>query len=257
MFRNPIPFKFATFFLSVFIMMGGWAHADEFSESEFFEESNGTEDSPGYSFENEKSFKERNNFFDSNLNDLKITDSRTYTSSPRKRERLRDSQNRLNFDRDYFYGIFSDIAYTATSPLRWDDSDWMTAAWIAGGTSLFFILDEEIRDGFEDNRSSTIDDVSEFFERFGNGAISLPALGSFLSLWILWRKCQGRADCFDCCGKFSRNRIVHNCIKGDGRSSSTFDRRLCNFFRWVHYRSWLFSFWTHLHRICYRYCHCE
>ena len=179
MFRNPIPFKFATFFLSVFIMMGGWAHADEFSESEFFEESNGAEDKSGYSFENEKSFKERNNFFDSNLNDLKITDSRTYTSSPRKRERLRDSQNRLNFDRDYFYGIFSDIAYTATSPLRWDDSDWMTAAWIAGGTSLFFILDEEIRDGFEDNRSSTIDDVSEFFERFGNGAISLPALGAF------------------------------------------------------------------------------
>ena len=58
MFRNPIPFKFATFFLSVFIMMGGWAHADEFSESEFFEESNGTEDSPRYSFENEKSFPE-------------------------------------------------------------------------------------------------------------------------------------------------------------------------------------------------------
>lgn len=35
MFRNPIPFKFATFFLSVFIMMGGWAHADELAQSEF------------------------------------------------------------------------------------------------------------------------------------------------------------------------------------------------------------------------------
>ena len=185
MFRNSLPFKFALFLLSVFIIMGGWAHADELTESEFFEDSYEVEDnyviedSPRHSFENEKSFKGKNNFFDSSLNDLKITDSRTYTSSPRKRERLKDSQNRLNLDRDYFYGIFSDITYTATSPLRWDDSDWITAAWVAGGTSLLFILDEEIRDVFEDNRSSTTDDVSEFFERFGNGAISLPALGAF------------------------------------------------------------------------------
>lgn len=185
MFRNSQSFKFAPIFLSVFFILGGWAHADELTESEFFEESNGAEDSfviedsPGYSLESETSITPKNNFFDSNLNDLKITDSRTYTSSPRKRERLKDSQNRLELNRDYFRGILSDISYIATSPLRWDDSDWMTAGLIAGGTGLFMILDEEIRDGFEDNRSSTTDDVSEFFERFGNGAISLPALGAF------------------------------------------------------------------------------
>jgi membrane-associated phospholipid phosphatase len=185
MFRNPIPFKFTPFILSVFIMMGGWAHADELTESDFFEDSYEVEDSyviedsPRYSLENEKSSTEKINFFDPNLKDLKITDSRTYTSSPRKRERLKDSQNRLKLDRDYFYGILSDISYTATSPLRWDDSDWMTAGWVAGATGLLFFLDEDIRDEVEDSRSSTTDDVSEFFERFGNGAISIPALGAF------------------------------------------------------------------------------
>ena len=158
MFRNSIPFKFTIFLLSFFLMMPGWAHADELAQPVSFEEKL---------------------FFDPDFGTLQMTDSRTYTSSPRKRERLQDSKNRLRMNRDYFMGIFSDIAYTATSPLSWDDSDWMKAAWVAGGTGLFFILDEEIRGGFEDNRSSTTDDVSKFFERFGNGAISLPALGAF------------------------------------------------------------------------------
>lgn len=139
-------------------MMGGWAHADELAQSEFV----------GGKF-----------FFDPDFDALQFAESRTYTSSPRKRERLQDSQNRLELNRDYFMGIFSDIAYTATSPLRWDDSDWMTAGWVVGGTGLFLFLDEEIRDEFEDSRSSTTDDVSNFFEKFGNGAISLPALGAF------------------------------------------------------------------------------
>ena len=109
-------------------MMPGWAHADELAQPVSFEEKL---------------------FFDPDFGTLQMTDSRTYTSSPRKRERLQDSKNRLRMNRDYFMGIFSDIAYTATSPLSWDDSDWMKAAWVAGGTGLFFILDEEIRDGLK------------------------------------------------------------------------------------------------------------
>ena len=150
--------KSATFLLSVLIMMGGWAHADELAQPEFFEEKF---------------------FFDPDFDSLQLTDSRTYTSSPRKRERLRDSQNRLELNRDYFMGIFSDIAYTATSPMRWDDSDWMTAGWVAGGTGLLFILDEEIRDVFESNRSSVTDDISNIFEPFGNGLYIVPALAGF------------------------------------------------------------------------------
>jgi hypothetical protein len=179
MFRKLIPFKFAPFFLSVFIMMGGWANAAEFSESEFFEESYEAEENLGQSFEYEKGFKEENNFFDSSFNDLKITDSRTYASSPRKRERLKDFQNKLELNYDYLQGMYSDLIYTATSPLRWDQKDWMTAGLVVGGTGLFVGLDEEIRDAFEDNRSSTTDDLSNIFEPFGNGAITIPALAGF------------------------------------------------------------------------------
>ena len=179
MFRKLIPFKFAPFLLSVFIMMGGWANAAEFSESEFFEDSFVTEDNLGHSFEDEKGFKEENNFFDSSFNDLKITDSRTYTSSPRKRERLKDFQNKLELNYDYLQGMYSDLIYTATSPSRWDRKDWMTAGLVVGGTGLFIGLDEEIRDAFEDNRSSTTDDLSNIFEPFGNGAITIPALAGF------------------------------------------------------------------------------
>ncbi len=150
--------KVAIVFLFVFIMIGGWANAEELVQPESFEEKS---------------------FFDPDFVSLQLTDSRTHTSSPEKREGLQDSQNRLALNSDYFMGIFSDIAYTATSPLRWGGSDWMTAGWIAGGTGLFLFLDEEIRDGFENNRSSTTDDVSNIFEKFGNGAISFPVLGAF------------------------------------------------------------------------------
>ena len=153
MFRKLIPFKFAPFLLFVFIIMGGWANAAELSESKFFEESYEAEDSLGYSFENVKGFKEENDFFDSSFNELKITDSRTYTSSPRKRERLKDFQrgrlkdfqNKLELNYDYLQGMYSDLIYTATSPSRWDRKDWMTAGLVAGGTGLFIGLDEEIR----------------------------------------------------------------------------------------------------------------
>jgi hypothetical protein len=179
MFRKLIPFKFAPFFLYVYIIMGGWANAAELSESKFFEESYEAEDKLGHSFENGKVFKEESNFFDSSFNDSKITDSRTYTSSPRKRERLKDFQNKLEFNYDYLKEIYSDLIYTATSPSRWDRKDWMTAGLVVGGTGLFVGLDEEIRDAFEDNRSSTTDDLSNIFEPFGNGAITIPALASF------------------------------------------------------------------------------
>ncbi|SVA77148.1 uncharacterized protein METZ01_LOCUS130002, partial [marine metagenome] len=85
------------FFLFFFMMMGGWAHADELTESEFFE----------------NSFEEKKDHFYSNINELKPVGSRPHTSSPKKLEKLGDSQNKIELDRDYFKGIFSDIAYTA------------------------------------------------------------------------------------------------------------------------------------------------
>ena len=151
------------FFLVFFMMMGGWAHADELTESEFFE----------------NSFEEKKDPFDSNTNELKPVDSQPHTSFPRKQEKLRDPQNKMELDRDYFKGIFSDMVYTASSPLIWDRSDWITAGWVAGGTGMFIALDEEIHSTFKDNRGSTTDGLAGIFEPFGNGAFTIPSLAAF------------------------------------------------------------------------------
>ena len=155
------------FFLVFFMLMGGWVHADELLESEFFE----------------NSFEEKKDHFSSTINESKPVDSQPHTSSPRKQEKLRDSQNKMELDRDYFKGIFSDIAHTASSPLIWDRSDWITAGWIAGGTGMFIALDEEINSAFKNNRSIYTEKLMDVFEPFGNGAFTVPALATvyFLS----------------------------------------------------------------------------
>jgi len=154
------------FFLFFFMIMEAWAHADELLESEFFE----------------NSFEEKKDHLYSNTNELKPVDSQPHTSFPKKQEKLRDPQNKMELDRDYFKGIFSDMVYTASSPLIWDRSDWITAGWVAGGTGMFIALDEEIHNTFKDNRGSTTDGLAGIFEPFGNGAFTIPTLAAFYIL---------------------------------------------------------------------------
>ena len=164
--EKPRDLEVVAFFLFFFMMMGGWAHADELTESEFFE----------------NSFEEKKDHFYSNINELQPVDSRPQTSSPSKQEKLRDSQNKMELNRDYFKEIFSDIAYIGSSPLIWDRSDWITAGWVAGGTGMFIALDEEIHSTFKDNRGSTTDGLAGIFEPFGNGAFTIPSLAAFYIL---------------------------------------------------------------------------
>ena len=164
--ENPRNVEGVAFFLFFFMIMGAWAHADQLTESEFFE----------------NSFEEKKDHLYSNTSELKPVDSQPHTSFPRKQEKLRDPQNKMELDRDYFKGIFSDIAYTASSPLIWDRSDWITAGWVAGGTGMFIALDEEIHSTFKDNRGSTTDGLAGIFEPFGNGAFTIPSLAAFYIL---------------------------------------------------------------------------
>jgi len=151
------------FFLFSFMIMGEWAHADELLESEFFE----------------NSFEEEKDPFYSNINELKPVDSRSQTSFPSKQEKPRDSQNKMELDSDYSKGIFSDIVYTASSPLIWDRSDWITAGWVGAGTGMFLVLDDEINHKFQkDIRGSTTDVLADIFEPFGNGAFALTGLAA-------------------------------------------------------------------------------
>ena len=161
--KNPRNVESVAFFLFFFMIMGAWAHADELLESEFFE----------------NSFEEKKDQLYSNINESKAVDNRSHTSFPRKQEKLKDSQNKMELDRDYFKGIFSDIVYTASSPLIWDRSDWITAGWVAGGTGMFIALDKVINNMVKDNRSSTTDTIANIFEPFGNTTFTLPGLAAF------------------------------------------------------------------------------
>ena len=183
--ENLFVFGVLYFFLSFFLMMEEGIQAEELSESDFFEESFEGEGSleAGNNFENEfnfseeKSFEFRDNFFKSN--DFEFSDSRSHASSPKKRERLINFQNRPEFTETYFKGIFSDLKYVTTSPFKWDRTDWMTAGLVVGGTGFFIGLDGEIENFFEDTRSSTTDDLANIFEPFGNGIITIPSLAAF------------------------------------------------------------------------------
>lgn len=176
MLQNQTSIKAAVFFLPIFVMMSGLARADGLLETEFF--GGGFEEERGIKLED--SLEESKGYFVSNFDDLKISDSRFYASSPGKRERLKDFQNKLDLNRSYFKGMFSDLVHIASSPSRWDRTDWMTAGLVAAGTGFFIGMDEEIKDAFEDDsQSSTMDTFADIFEPFGNGAFTVPALAAF------------------------------------------------------------------------------
>ena len=85
-------------------------------------------------------------------------------------------RGKIKLGGDYFKDIFTDAGYAASSPSRWEKSDWVTASIMAGFTGVFFLLDDEIKEGFQDVRNTTTDDLSAIFERFGNGTFTIPAL---------------------------------------------------------------------------------
>mgnify|MGYP003969616819 CR=1 FL=1 len=117
-------------------------------------------------------------FFDGNIfeNEPRLVRNTNYSSNQREeRERISQYRN-LKLDTNLFKGLVHDTRYALTSPWRWNDSDWTTASIVLGVTGGLFLLDDRIQNVVEDNRNSTTDDLSNFFEPFGNAIVSLPAL---------------------------------------------------------------------------------
>ncbi len=117
--------------------------------------------------------------FEGTGDELLLAENRSYPSALREKTERSSLRGKIKLDSDYFEGILSDTRYVLTSPLRWDNSDWVTASVVAGVTGALFVLDDEIREDFGDGRSSTTDDISDVFEPFGNGAYAFPALVGF------------------------------------------------------------------------------
>lgn len=117
--------------------------------------------------------------FESEGDERLLAENPGYSSALREKTEQSSLRGKIKLDSNYFKGIFTDTAYAATSPLRWDISDWATASVVAGVTGAFFVLDDDILVDFKENRNSTTDDISSVFERFGNGAYTIPVLAGF------------------------------------------------------------------------------
>lgn len=111
--------------------------------------------------------------------ELLLAANNSYSSTLSERTERSSLRGNIKLDSNYFKGIFTDTGYALTSPWRWDKSDWATASVVAGVTGIFFVLDDDIKEEVQGGRSSTTDDISKFFEPFGNGAFQIPVLAGF------------------------------------------------------------------------------
>ena len=99
--------------------------------------------------------------------------------SARRISNSSDRRPDLELNSDYFLNIFSDTKYILLSPFRWQARDWVKAGLVLGATGGLFLLDDEIRDFIQDERSTTTDDIASVFEPFGNGGYTFGGLVGF------------------------------------------------------------------------------
>lgn len=141
--------------------------------------------SPKYFFSNlpvETSLKKETQFFcrTNCLSDDPILAKRTKRKpSARRVSNSSDRRPDLELNSDYFVNIFSDTKYILLSPFRWRARDWVKAGLVLGATGGLFLLDDEIRDFIQDERSTTTDDIASVFEPFGNGGYTFGGLVGF------------------------------------------------------------------------------
>lgn len=69
----------------------------------------------------------------------------------------------------------------ATSPLRWDGKDWLIAGGVAAATGGAMLLDHDIRDFAQDNRSRTGDRVANAWTNFALIAPAVGLVGSYVA----------------------------------------------------------------------------
>ena len=86
---------------------------------------------------------------------------------------------KVELDREYFKSYFTDTVHILSSPLRWDKTDWLTAAAVVGAAAGLYAYDSDIQVWSQKNRNDTTDRIAKIFTPFGNGLYTVPALGLF------------------------------------------------------------------------------
>jgi membrane-associated phospholipid phosphatase len=77
----------------------------------------------------------------------------------------------------YLLSYWTDTKTIAAAPFHWKGKQWLTFTGVVGATALVYVYDDEIYNFFQDNRTSTKDNISKnFIEPWGSGLYSVPLL---------------------------------------------------------------------------------
>ena len=84
-------------------------------------------------------------------------------------------------DGDYWKSYPDNGGRILTAPLRWDRGDWLVAALVAGATGGLVLLDEELRDFWQDDvRGDASDTASDLLRPFDSTAVTMAtSLGAY------------------------------------------------------------------------------
>lgn len=86
----------------------------------------------------------------------------------------------VKLDKEYIKSYWTDTKKIVSSPFHWDKRNWIVAGSVVAGTIILYTRDEKIRDVFQRNKNSFLDNTSRyFFEPMGSGLIAIPLMGGF------------------------------------------------------------------------------
>jgi len=83
-----------------------------------------------------------------------------------------------SYFRDYIVSYPHTVGKAISAPLNWETSDWLKAGGVIAICGSLYLLDEEIRDFIQDNRTDSGDNILTGFKQFGEGKYMIPAMGA-------------------------------------------------------------------------------
>ncbi len=92
-----------------------------------------------------------------------------------KRETQAGSSVDLN--KAYFMGYVTDFKDIVTSPVRWETSDWLTAAVVTGIGVGLYQNDTKIQKWVLDHKTSTTNKIGDDVTYLGSGILTIPVVG--------------------------------------------------------------------------------
>lgn len=102
-------------------------------------------------------------------------------------------RRQTSIDGHYLKSYLTDSRDIVISPFRWNRYQWAVVTAVAGGTVFLFTQDEIIQRWIQDHRTFSMDRASRFFfEPFGSGLYTLPALGILYGCGLIWKDERAR-----------------------------------------------------------------